>query len=376
MVAEVSTDQIEFEQRSTDGFVQWFARVPLQLGIQLVELDLPQGVHRLGGVELIDPDGKVVVSGYSLQDAQEVYRRQQRELSLEKLLEDYREQQQDLVARCQELHAQGLPTTLLEDILYDLDRKLYGLTVWRLRQSGWSQIEGLLNDARREIERLSGDPVEVILDELISGRLPVEAQAHNQRILNWLEGLSIRSGGAIGPDPELLRLFFEERLQGATTVTQARRCDLALDQREFLPSQEYLNTLELAPESIELPTGKRGAIQSYNLMYRYIGEGDERRAVAVVCVTLTTYNRLSVADYPKLPHDIAYVVEVERDGELIYRGFLDDPQLGRRVQKAVKGARGSANVPKFEEFAGVQLRRRGPIVADPPPPWHRGARLR
>lgn len=316
-------------------------------------------------IEIVDDDGTVVAEAHSLDYAKLQLDRIERLGRREAAKQSAQEDISHLRAKAQELSAKGLPTAQLDSMIRALPTMiLYG---WGLRRV---EIQESIRRAWHEVERLEGDPIEVLVDEIMHGRLMTDAHEHNKAVIARLDALEIRSGGFIESiTDEGLRRFYRMQLNGATHVDQLASCDLRLQLEDYAPA-DVVADLELAPESVEL-VGRKDS-SSYSITYAYEQIDGEQVAVASMSVPLSVYERNCAehgrkSNFPQI-EGVRLMISVTVDGKEIARGE-DGDQLKGKIKK-YKGGRSRSKLasPELNMAAFIG----GDNRPTEPPPWFTG----
>lgn len=319
--------------------------------------------------EAVDEQGEVVVSSwwfgglqssldYHLQQQREAAERQRFVMEVDALWSQYRA-----------LNKLSRPTDRLHGLLVKA-RGVAEQLHYRYRLTS-ADVRSKIQEVVKEIERLQGDPTELLLDYLLSGRANHPHVRLNPTTLGRLDALAVRSGGFIEPFTEKqLRAFYRDQLGEVVRVDQLRRVDLELKLGDYAPA-EILADLDLAPERIEVE-GRKGS-STYSVTYGYEEVDGRQVAVGVVRLPRNVYER-NASEYgkpsklPTLPYDIQLIIEVVVEGEVIARG-PDGEWLQGKLKKYKKGQQRGKAVPNVDEYG---FTRREPIAADQPPPWYHG----
>jgi hypothetical protein len=384
---EPETVEVEGVQLSvTYETSQWSSEVSATIRINIKEVDklayLPQlpKASRIDKIELVDDEGTVLETSYSasLLDVKEKAAKTQAQAGFLSKVRELKEKEAELAAM-------GRPTSELQMLIIRVQREIssnrtaftFGTEQGRKKRFGSSDrdVEEAIATARKEVERLQGNPAEVLLEDLLAGRILHPAIGANMAVVKELDSYAIRSGGFIETlSDEQLREFYQGKLDGVTSASQVRGMDLRLRLEDYAP-KDVLAELELAPETVELE-GKKGTSQ-YPVTYGYEEIDGERVAVGSIQIPISVYERNCAesgrkSKFPELPHGARLIIELTENNQPVARGE-DGDWLKGQIRKHRKGKRRGSNVPSTDESG---FRRSKPIAALQPPPWYRGARIR
>lgn len=369
IVAQGVTCLVSYE-RSRLGQLIATVRVPAE-GLYDI-FDLP--VDNVRRIEVVDAAGDVLVRSFSMNAAQREYQdylnRKRKQDEKQGFLDDIVR----LQAQQNQLETEGKPTDTLRELISAARTAVDRLhSYYRAAQPG--DVVGAIRKAEREIERLSGDVSELLLEDLVTGRLTHRDVKVNQQFMEHLEVLALRSGRFIEPiTPEQLRKHYEQKLGGVTDANHIYLLDLGLNPEDYAPA-DVIAELDLAPEEVELE-GRKG-MTSYSVTYGFVQAGDERIGVGIVKVPVSIYERNCGrvgrnSKFPELPYGIELIIEVTEGDKTIAQGH-DDEELARKVKKN-KGKTGDRAGDRDRQIrlASLGISSEGPTA---PPPWFKG-RLR
>jgi curved DNA-binding protein CbpA len=342
---------------------------------------------RLTQYEVVDAKGDVVGHGYSLQGMRDSYRRFRAEENRNRDRRDWKGRLAELRAARDELEAIGQSVITLNELLRTAERKEAGAFDWsysgnfslavfdqsyaavhdaRGRRYGHSRdsVTQAIREVEKEIDRLRGlDLSEVLLAELMAGKIIHPDVMANNRIITDHDLLSIRTGGEVTAyTEEVVREHYRRRLHGITSKDELLLTDLKLpDDRELI--QEMINEglIDLAPETVKIG-GVKGE-RSYPVEYWFQAGNGQRVPVGIVTVPLVVYEKNCSkcgvkSTFPQLPHGIRLLIRIKiNDGakEVISDAYPDGPELKTEVERCLK-----------------RKTRRGVLPAEEPPPWFVG----
>jgi curved DNA-binding protein CbpA len=349
----------------------------------------PEMAHnaKLTQYEVVDAKGDVVGHGYSLQGMRDSYRRFRAEENRNHDRRDWKKRLAELRAERDELEATGQSVVTLNELLRTAERKEAGAFDWsysdslslavfdrtyaavhdaRGRRYGHSRdsVTQAIREVEKEIDRLRRlDLSEVLLAELMAGKIiHPDVMANNQIIADY-DLLSIRTGGEVTAYTEdVVREHYRQCLQGITSKDELLLTDLKLpDDRELIHEMIAEGLIDLAPETVQI-LGIKGE-RAYPVEYWFQEENGQRIPVGIVTVPLVVYEKNCSkcgvkSTFPQLAHGIRLIVRVRIDGgtkEVTSDAYPDGPDLKTEVERCLK-----------------RKTRRGVPEAEEPPPWFVG----
>jgi hypothetical protein len=308
--------------------------------------ELPHGPH-IDSIELVNQDEIPVVTGFHLTDV----RRQLQQHESDAEAARYLCQISALQRQCAQLQIlNGKNVTKLQTYIRSARQ---AVSTYRNIYSRVSleDVQQYIRQAEREAVGLDGNPIQILLKDLMTGRVQHPDIVYNNKVIQELEALAIRSGGFIEcPTPDQLRKYYESQLNDAASVLDFWSYDFKIKLEDYAPS-DVVAELELAPDSCELE-GRKGKV-SYTITYGYETlfetKGCDRIAVASVTVPLAVYERNCAehgrkSSFPELPEGITLLITVAVDDKPIARGE-DGEKLQSQIRKFRRSERRSRNTP-------------------------------
>ena len=264
------------------------------------------------------------------------------------------------------------PVANLPQLLREADTAAhrYSFRYGRYRDS--QPVRSLLKQIQNELERLEAGGSQLLVDGLLEGSIGHRDTAFNQKVIDQLRSLSVRSNGFIEPLTEQqLRKHYADKIGDVQKLGKLSIIDLKLWIKDYAP-QDILDELELAPETVEIQ-GRRGS-SHYTVEYDVIEVEKQSIPVGRVTIPLDVYKRNAheygkPSQFSELPYGIRLVVSVTFNGAVIATGF-DDDDLARKITKYMKAkSRGNptGNVGNIFGYTN------GPSDV---PPWFKGKRIR
>jgi hypothetical protein len=321
--------------------------------------DLPNGVE-IERIIAIDQDGRHVAQGVTLYQVKTEIALVEQKIRRNAEERVYLDQIAGFRAKASELEAKGLYVKQLGLLINELSLSV-GLSYgYYTKSTNNSRIRQETRKIEVELERLQGDPIELFIDELVSGRLQHPDVDANKALIRKLEALHIRSDGFIDvPTESEMRVFYRTRLEGVTKVSEVLGRDLKLSVDDYAPD-DILNELPLASNRVALNTRK--GTKQYPVLFGYEGIDGERVAVGVISIPVVVYeaNCIDVgrrSNFPVFSCGIRLILEVTEEDKVVARGE-DTDQLKSQIKRYKKGKKHTGN---------------GTFVQpEQAPPWHRG----
>jgi len=225
---------------------------------------------------------------------------------------------------------------------------------WRCKDRG--VIVRSIREVEKEIDRVKAlDATELLLDDLIEGRLPHRDLAYNERLLKKLTVYVVRSGGEYElPTPDQIRECYRDRIRGCKSHAEVLGRYLGLDDDE--PTVLELageGLIELAPEEIEVKSNK-GRVATCPVAYGRAKVDGEVVPVGIITISHAMYELNCATQHgrssqlPKLPHDIQLLVRVR----VTWKGkeLLTDPRVdGKSLRDEIKRCEARLKNPRVVE---------------------------
>ena len=328
--------------------------------------ELPYAVR----IDVLAEDGAVIASGVRHAVVFEM-----RQVRRESSLESYRDGLTQLRAGRDLVASKDLPLDRLNDLIERLSYLLRG-RYWSNHGTQLTEVHAAYMQAAAELQRLNGDPAEIVLEAVMSGRILYWGRDHNNRILGQIQAWWIRTGGNLDLiTPIDLERFFRDKLDGAATVTQMQACDLRLRLEDYVEPRAITELaaeglLDLAPEFVELAGRKSSAVHRYPIEYGYAMIDGHEVPVGVLMLPLGVYEHNAdehgkSPTIPELPHGTRMVIKVTAQDRLVFWGLRGE-QIERRY-KRYKGAKQRSGIVPNEDDIGFN--RRSPLDGSAVPPW-------
>ncbi len=369
LIPDLKTEVIEYDGTSfTVSYEEYYSRISATVVISQADMDkvrilplLPKA-DEVTSVQIVGENGEVVARGYNLRDAQDSLENYEARLRRESEERKLQEEVNQLRKKAGELADRGLPT----DYLNQLISKARMPQGYRYFGATNAAVHDAIRTAENEIVRLeSASPQEILLEELMAGKIHHPDLTFNRGILAELDSHAIRSAGFIESlSEDQLREHYAKRLEenGITMLDQLLEADLKLRLEDYAPA-DILAELEMAPCELEL-TGRKGT-SAYPISYRYDDLDGMRTPIGMVRIPVATYekNCESVgrrSGFSQLPHGITLIIEVTEKNKVIASGE-DSEQLQAQIKRYKKGKKRSPNQHGVLSHEGTA-----------PPPWHVG----
>ncbi len=349
-------------------------QVPLADAPRLTGLPTHTEEGHVAHIKVTDEDGSIVFTVYNFDGL----RRELQERTNQRRRGCVAERMSPLEEQCQLLEDAGMEVqqlrTMLRRLKYSID-SLY-------RSWGGSTLDSIEQQFRLidlEIQRLSRTPADVLLDDVMAGRIKHPDVPLNTKILLQLAVLEIRSGGYIVRiTEEDLRDFYRTRLQQARTTKEALLCNLRLNLEDYAPA-EIIEVLEaggdLAPASVEY-IDKLDKPHHLAVNYGYQILGGEEVACGIVQLKVKDYER--IFREPSLPEGILLVYEIIDSNQHVICRHSERSVIDTKIRK---WERGQSRARFAEEERNAQLRSGYLGVSYDPskdgvPPWFVGKKPR
>jgi hypothetical protein len=315
----------------------------------------PHGAF-LENIIVVDDHGDVVYRGDSLI----TLRFQGRLLLAEKRRNEerrkWREQLVQLEGQLEGLTAQGKPVERLKELIAIANRRIdSGIKTLRDAVSTDTVMQAL-----REVEKelkwaQDTDAVELLLADLMEGRLEHTDLEYNQQLLYDMRILAFRTAGDYtAPTDDEVAEHYRQRLQGFTSHWQALKADLRLvdDQPTFMELVKE-GVANWAPDTVEVQGIKRPT--PYAVTYGFSKVNGETLPVGVIEVSEGTYERNAArhgrdSQFPSLPYGITLLIRVRV--EVQGKTLLSDPMPdGKVLQNEVQRCRARLKNPVEADIA-------------------------
>lgn len=342
----------------------------------LMKIDeLPEFAAPLSRVIVFGEAGDELYRGYSLEAVQRQFERRRREEAQRKQKEASEKKLAMYKRRLEELKKKDLPTTRLAMLINEAHGKARVGIYWL--DPDTSEVVHAFRAINKELERLSGDPADVIRDYFLGGKISHRDIEHNQKLVARLEELAIRTNGFVDvPTDETIKHHYEACLHGVKTLSDLELLDLRLRLEDYAPRDivESLDELDPAPAKIELRARKGTSL--YDISYGYEQVDGKLEAVGVVRIPLSTFEKNAPehgkkSNFPELPYGIQLVVEVTPNGDLsrVIATGLATLELTKKVEKFAR-AQGRGKLYGSTDAFG--FKRTAPMQGTEVPPWFRG----
>lgn len=298
---------------------------------------------------VVDEHGDELVRGSWLQGLQHDVRRLSAEARRNASRREWRAALEPLRHRIDSLRRSHKPVDHLTVLLYEAERKVESGRDW-LRHA---EPRDAVVQAIRELEKAidvaeAADTLDVLLADLLEGRLRHPDLRYNERLLTKLRLYELRLGGEYqAPSPEAVREHYRKALQGCVMHADARLASLKLDDDEpALLEMIQEGLLELAPTEVEITGNKENPVP-HPVIYGFANVDGERTPVGVVTITEAAYERLGwrhgrASQLPLLPFGIVLMVRVQvKVGQTtrLTKPCPDGKPLLNEVQRVRKGLR-------------------------------------
>ncbi len=380
------------EMVEVDGIEYWltyeeqWASVRPACTVRIRESDLKKiqelpvfSPYPVGAVIIMADDWETEIHrGYSFDNAKYAYERAKRELHRRQREEAARRKIVSLNRRLTQLKERGLPVTRLAELIEQASEKVDPYYSW-LSEAG--EAVAALRAVESEIERLSGDPAEVILSYFMAGHIEHRDILHNLQVMAKLEAAEIRSNGFIqAPTDDDLRAYYEKRLRGVSTLDDLALLDLRFPMEEYLPGgilADLEEAGELAPEMVSVKARK--GFTDYRVEYEYREVDGVSVPTGTIRVPVSTFERNAAeygrkSSFPVLPFNIQlFIIVTINDDKRVVAAGLDGESLARKVAKFQRGTNRGEVFSPIDEYG---RRRKGPVEGTTLPPWYRGRRPR
>ena len=358
----------------TEYLTKWMLRLPLAYCEHDGSSDVVRhAIREIVGfmyvsVEVYDAHSNTVFTSDSVWSLEDGYKRYLRDLRTKAQEAEFNAQR----VRLDEIPVEKKPAShpvfgLIRDCQSAIRILNYGYG-WNAEKDRQRLVDAL-HRLRREIDRLNdSDPVEVAIEQLMSGLAISASHAANLLTVTAINAASVRTGGFVEAyGEEEMKSFYREALQGFDNpLLHLDDEALRLNLDHFAPGDLLDDPdLEAAPLEVILESNK-GQV-AYDVTYRYDGD----RPTAIIRLPLKVYERYA-PEYgkpqalPTLPHDIVWVAEIIFDGKIIAHGVVD-VELNTRLDKWRRGKNRAkhAEETRFGDlFYGLR-----PSDA---PPWYAG----
>lgn len=340
------------------------------------------GGRRVERVDVVLEDGSEKISTYSYGGSSTLtsLREQLKRHNIKKLrdaaVEGQKLEIEALRTHYDSLTATGKPTAVLAGHIATATDKARSLGFYH-RANYQAELNTAIKAAQKEVERLSGDTSELLLEGLMNGSIYHFDTAHNLRVIAAVDAYSIRSGGFIEPFTEqMLRAHYTKCLEGVSTADQLQVLDLKLNQEDYAPA-EFLEELrdDLAPEVLQVEGRKAGTTQDFALRYSFAEAEGKQVPTATVRMPAGTYLRVAAqfgkpSRLPTLPHGITLIIEAELDAKTSLSG-QDSVEFAKKVEKRQKAKR-PTEASEAAKIGQERMLLGGNLGPSAPPPWFRG----
>jgi curved DNA-binding protein CbpA len=320
--------------------------------------------------EIIDDDGNQLAYAYSFDRLRFEYEAAAEKLRRLNRRRKYQAELDTIKLDRDRLTLRGVPVTQLVRIIHKCEEAL-ARTEWAWHPLSFETVITRLREAHKEVERLDSAGPELLLNELMVGRVRHPDLAENGPVINAINAGSVRTNGYVSRfTPADLEAHYAGRLGDIVSVYDLNGLDLKLRLEDYAPA-ELMAELELAPECIEIK-GRKNPVP-YPVTYGLETIEGKETAIGIIQLPIGVFERNAVeygkrSPLPVLPFDIVLIVEVTNDDKIIARG-PNDESLAKRVTRYQRGDRRNGT----DDFG---FPRRGPFFAEPPPPWYMGSRPR
>lgn len=283
----------------------------------------------------------------------------------------FQERLDKLVQRLELLRSAGKPVHSADEL-----RRKASLSLHRMNGS-WHKtsmdtVEAHLRALERELEHLEkADLRLLIVDGLMKGEVLPGVAAHNRSVQEQVQVFNIRTGDEYGEDitDDQLFGFYWDQLEGVTSLSDVDASKLMYRLEDFVISYDDPD-LDAAPEAIEL-TGNKDKVREFKVFYDRTLPEEGSQPRGRIAVPLHVFEKYC-ADYgkkhsfPDLGFGIRLHVRVDldKDGKVYVGGWVDDPDLVKRVEKRKKGLK------RLSDGSYYDLNDGGP------PPWAKGQAAR
>jgi hypothetical protein len=327
-------------------------RVSLNDLFKLVQLDvLPHGA-RLTEVLAVDTKGDIIGRGFSLKYLRNDIRKLQAEAKRNADRRVWRLQLQELEHQADELARQGRSIDRLRSLIARAESQVEpGRRPW-WRAEQHDTVVRSIREAQKEAERAkTAIATEVLLEDLLAGRIRHPDVAYNQTLLRKLDVYAFRSGGQVEvPSDQAVHEHYRQRLEGLTKHSQVLVTDLKLEDDEAVILELAAEgALELAPDTIEITTDK-GPLR-YPIEYGRVKVNGSLVPTGIVTLPEKVYERYAASSHgrisqiPSLPYGITLLIRVKI--KVLSQETITDPYPdGKALRNEVKRCRARLRNPR------------------------------
>lgn len=220
-----------------------------------------------------------------------------------------------------------------------------------------STVVRSIREAEKEADRVETSiSMELLLADLISGKLHHPDLAYNATLLKKLDVYASRSGGfCTVPTSQEVEEHYRRCLSGPSDASHVLRTDLKLeDETATIDELAAEGALDLAPDTV-LVNGTKGPTE-YPVEYGRAKVSGEFVPVGMITVSESVYDRNgaqygSTSKFSSLPYGITLVIRVKvriQGTDMLAHPYPDGKQLINEIKRCQAKLRSPASVEEVD----------------------------
>lgn len=347
----------------------WGTHLRATITLQLDDLFVMQEFDSLphdavnDGLIVVDAKGDVVGRGhYSLRSLRYDIRLLQAQADRNQRRREWLARIEPLKADLKTLRSEGRPVGRAESLLRTAERLIdSGNDSLRYAEQTDTVVRAI-RELEKELLRIgTTDALEVLMDDLLNGKLRHQDLDHNQRLLHRLRVLEMRTGGAYeAPTREQVIAHYRKQLAGCRTHSDVQMRNLRIpDDTEVVMEWVADGSIEFAPDTVGVLSNKQKPVP-HDVEYGFVKIDGKPTPVGIITVTHAAYERCSaqygrVSQFPTLPHGILLLirVKVKVQGQEVVSAARPD---GKLLQNEVQRRQASLRAPReADEGSNVEV---------------------